>query len=187
MEYIPVEKKTVGFLPKRGNLSKAFSLEVRYHSNTNIQRYVNHNMKNTRTPRRCPCFFWALPLLLTLYLPEILVKGFFFKILSPTFAISLKHGYIYSKNIHLKYFLKQCPLFFTFSRKPGDWRPIVHTSVEAACLCWPGALHCCLFVLLFDFYFVSDMKFVKKIYTTGFAGQKFYREFTKTKNMDGWS
>ena len=40
MDYIPVEKKTVGFLPKRGNLSKAFSLEVRYHSTTNIQRYM---------------------------------------------------------------------------------------------------------------------------------------------------
>ena len=120
----------------------------------------NHNMKNTRTPRRCLCFFWALPLLLTLYLPEILVKGFFFKILSPTFALSLKHGHIYSKNIHLKYFLKQYPLFFTFSRKPGDWRPIVHTSVEAACLCWPGAVNCCLFELLFAFYFVNFVWFV---------------------------
>ena len=117
MEYIPVEKKTVGFLPKRGNLSKAFSLEVRYHSNTNIQRYVNHNMKNTRTPRRCPCFFWALPLLLTLYLPEILVKGFFFKILSPTFAISLKHGYIYSKKYSFEVFSQTMPPLFHFFPK----------------------------------------------------------------------
>ena len=122
MEYIPVEKKTVGFLPKRGNLSKAFSLEVRYHSTTNIQRYIGGEI--------------------------CIIK------------IQIYNGDSYSKKYSFEVFSQKMPPIFHFSWKPGDRRPIVHTSVEAACLCWPGVVHCCLFILLFAFYFVCFVSFV---------------------------
>ena len=122
MEYIPVEKKTVGFLPKRGNLSKAFSLEVRYHSTTNIQRYMGGEI--------------------------CIIK------------IQIYNGDSYSKKYSFEAFSQKMPPIFHFSWKPGDWRPIVDTSVEAACLCWPGAVNCCLFALLFAFYLFCAVSFV---------------------------
>ena len=114
---------------------------------------MNHHMKNARRGDT-RSFFWALLRLLTLCLLEILVKRFFFKILFPTFAISLKNGDSYSKKYSFEVFSQKMPPIFHFSWNPGDRRPIVNTSVEAACLCWPGVVHCCLFVLLFAFYFV---------------------------------
>ena len=108
---------------------------------------MNHHMKNARRGDT-RSFFWALLRLLTLCLLEILVKRFFFKILFPTFAISLKNGDSYSKKYSFEVFSQKMPPIFHFSWNPGDRRPIVNTSVEAACLCWPGALHCLCFFLL---------------------------------------
>ena len=95
-----------------------------------------------------PRFVWALLLLLTLCLPEILVKGFFFKILSPTFAVFLKHGHMYSKKYSFEVFSKKNEPYFSLfpENQVTDARSSIHrlkrlASVDqvlftVVCLCF---------------------------------------------------
>ena len=123
-----------------------------------------------------PRFVWALLRLLTLCLPEILVKGFFFKILSPTFAVFLKHGHMYLKKYSFQVFLKkwsQIVHFFLKTRWPTPDRPYIGWSglplltrccsllLVCASFCFLLCLLCfiCLLFVYLVYFFVDHLLF----------------------------